>query len=246
MCGKTMSNTISELKETLAYGCKVLAFEGQTDVIWGHVSCRIPDTDTFLMKAANLGLEEITPENIITVNLDGEKVEGTNKIHSEVPIHSEILKMRPDVNCVVHTHPSHAVAFSALNKELLPVGHEGTFFCDGLPVYTATTDLIREKEKGKELAECLGDKNAALLRNHGIVTVGRTVGEAVMAAIILEKACMVQLLTIQYGGPDAWTDPEEAKIKKVKIYGQPGDGKLDRAFGFYVRQVKALESQRGF
>ncbi len=234
---------LAEMKEILAYGCKVLAFEGQKDVVWGHVSLRLPEGNLFLMKPATLGLEEVTADDIITANLDGQKVAGERKIHSEVPIHSEILRARPDVNCVVHTHPVHAIAFSALDLPLLPVSHEGSLFCDGLPVYTDTTDLIREKERGQGLARCLGDKNAVLMRNHGVITVGRSVGEAVLTAIVLEKACQTQLLAVQLGGPKYWTTPEEARIKKTKIYGKPGDGKLDMAFQYYVRQIKTLESK---
>ena len=237
-------NNIEEMKTTLAYGCRVLAFTGQSDVIWGHVSYRLPGTDTFLMKSAYTGLEEACPENIITVDLEGNKVGGEAKIHSEVPIHSEILKMYPQINCVVHSHPAHAVAFSSLGIELLPVSHEACFFENGLPVYSDTTDLIREKSRGYDLAKCLDNKSALLMRNHGIVTVGTTVGEAVMAAIILEKACAAYLLALQFGAPKYWTSPEEAKIKRVKIYGEPGSGKLDKAFDYYVRQVKLMEGKR--
>jgi L-fuculose-phosphate aldolase len=241
----TAKNDISVLAETLSLGCKVLGYQGQTDVIWGHVSLRIPGTDTFLMKAANLGLEEAEADNMVIANLDGEQVGGTGKIHSEVPIHSEILRARPEINCVVHTHPKFATVFASLGKELLPVNHEATLFCDGLPVYTATTDLIREKSRGEELAACLGDKYAVLMRNHGITTAGTSVGEAVMIALILDKACEMQLLATQFGGPVYWTDPEEAAVKKKKIYGTIGDGKLDRAFQFYVRQVKRMEKAQG-
>jgi len=232
---------LDELKEALSYGCKVLGYQGQTDVIWGHVSLRVPDTDTFIMKSSLLGLEECEPENIVTIDLDGKQVGGTHKMHSEVPIHSEILRVRPDVNSVVHTHPPHATAFSSLNRTLLPVSHEGVLFCDGLPVFSETTDLIRTKEQGIALAKCLGGKNAVLLRNHGIVCVGCSVGEAVMTALILEKACKMQFLVMQMGGPDYWTSPEEARIKRVNAYGVPGDGKLDMAMEFYVRQVKRME-----
>lgn len=233
--------TIEELKEKLVYGCKVLAFEGQSDIIWGHVSCRLPGADTFLMKSAYLGLEEASAKNIITVDLEGNKIEGEAKLHSEVPMHSEIYKMHPRVNCVVHTHPSNAVAFSSLGKELLAVSHEACLFSSGLPVYSDTTDLISEKTRGYNLAKCLGDNNAILMRNHGIVTVGATVGEAVVTAIILEKACYMYLLAMQFGGPNYWTDPKEAMTKKKNIYGEPGSNNLDLVFNYFVRQVKKKE-----
>src|ERR1035437_1266343 len=111
---------LAEMKELLAYACKVLAFAGQKDGVWGHVSLRLSEKDLFLMKPSEFGLEEITAADVITVSLDGKKVAGERKMHSEVPIHSEILKARPDVQCVVHTHPAATVAFSALALPLLP------------------------------------------------------------------------------------------------------------------------------
>jgi len=236
---------LNELKSTLSYGCKVLGYQGHTDVIWGHVTLRIPGTDTFLMKPADFGLEECEPENIITINIEGEVIDGKSKVHSEVPIHTEIFKIRPDVNCVVHTHPPYATAFSSLGKPLLPVGHEASLFIDGLPVYSDTSDLIREKHRGADLAKVLGPHNAVLMRNHGITTCGKTIGEGVMTALILEKACQIQMIALQLGGPTYWTDAEEARIKKIKIYGESGDGKLDRAMNFYVRQIKRMEKAQG-
>jgi len=235
---------INELKVQLANGCKVLGFLGQNDVVWGHVSLRIPGTDTFLMKCAEIGFQECTPENIITANLEGEQVGGTSKMHSEVPLHSEILKARPDVNSVVHSHPESCVAFSSLKRTLLPMCNQGALFSDGLPVYSATTDLIREKFRGAEVAQCLGDKNALLMRNHGIICTGTTVAEAVMTAFFLEKACATQLMAMAAGGPDYWTELEEASIKKVKSYGAYGDGKMDRAMDFFVRQLELMEQAK--
>ncbi|MBI3059407.1 MAG: class II aldolase/adducin family protein, partial [Deltaproteobacteria bacterium] len=96
---------IKELKETLAYSCNILAQEGHWDNILGHVSVRIPKQDRILMKPHSFGLEEIRPQHIIVCNLDGKKIEGKYERHSEIFIHTEIFKARPDVNCVVHTHP---------------------------------------------------------------------------------------------------------------------------------------------
>jgi len=154
------------MKELLANACRVLAFGGQRDGIWGHVTLRLPEGDRFLMKPHEMGLEEIMADDVITVTLDGQKVAGHRKIHSEVPIHAEILRARPDVNCVVHTHPAAPIVFSALGQPMLPISNEGCLFFDSLPTYTGTTDLIREPERGRELAACLGQARAALMRNH--------------------------------------------------------------------------------
>src|SRR5215471_21275044 len=114
------------LRETLTNAGRVLVSEGQGDYVAGHITARLPDNGHFLMKPAGIGLDEMSPENIITVDLEGRKVGGSMPRHNEVFIHSEVLRARPDINSVVHTHASHAVAFSSLGKPLLPVGNDGS------------------------------------------------------------------------------------------------------------------------
>src|SRR6266576_2330389 len=102
------------IKEQLIVAGQVLVAEGQDDFTRGHISARLPDDPSlFLMKAHSIGLDEITMENILTIDLDGNVVDGSARRHSEVHIHSEILKARPDVHCVIHTHSPYAVALSA-------------------------------------------------------------------------------------------------------------------------------------
>src|SRR6202035_4387958 len=116
------------LRETLADAGRVLAMEGHGDYVAGHISVRLPeDSGRFLMKPAGIGLEEMRPDNIITVDIEGRRVDGTMPRHNEVFIHSEVLRARPDVNAVVHTHPIHAVAFSSLGKPLLAVGNDASW-----------------------------------------------------------------------------------------------------------------------
>src|ERR1700683_856663 len=99
-------------RELLAAG-KVLVAEGQDDFTRGHISFRLPDNpNLFYMKAHSIGLDEITMQNILTIDLEGNVVAGTARRHSEVYIHSEILKVRPDLNCVIHTTSPYAVALS--------------------------------------------------------------------------------------------------------------------------------------
>ena len=117
------------LREKLIDAGRVLVGEDQGDYVAGHVTVRLPDgAGRFLMKPAGIGLEEMTPGNIITVDLEGERVGGTMPRHNEVFIHSEILRARSDIAAVVHTHPAHAVAFSSLGRPLLPVGNDGSIF----------------------------------------------------------------------------------------------------------------------
>ena len=100
--------THAEIKEKMIWAGKVLVNEGQDDFTRGHISVRLPDNPKlFFMKCHSLGLDEITPENILTIDLEGNVVAGTTRRHSEVYIHSEIFKVRPDVQCILHTHPTY-------------------------------------------------------------------------------------------------------------------------------------------
>src|SRR5579864_3915530 len=202
------------LKRLLADAGRVLAHEGQGDYVAGHVSLRLPDQpDRFLMKPAGIGLEEMTDDNIITVNLEGNKTGGDSARHNEVFIHSEVLKARPDCVAVVHTHAQYAVAFSSLGKPLQAVSNDGAFFANGLPVFEETTELIITKARGEAVARTLGNHGALLLRNHGIVTAATTMEEAVWLALKLNQACHMQLMAEWAGGPKLVGAPEQAKIK---------------------------------
>jgi L-fuculose-phosphate aldolase len=205
---------MASLKGLLADAGRVLAHEGQGDYVAGHVSLRLPDEpNRFLMKPAGIGLEEMTDENIITVDLEGNKVAGTAGRHNEVFIHSEVLRARPDCQAVIHTHAVYAVVFSSLGKPLLPVSNDGAFFANGLPVFSETTELIISQARGKAVARTLGAHGALLLRNHGIVTAAASMEEAVWLALKLNQACHVQLMAEWAGGPKFVGEPEQAKIK---------------------------------
>src|SRR5438876_2502774 len=100
------------LKRRLVDACRILAMAGQGDDVWGHATARVPGTDTFWMKPAGLGLEEVRPEDLQLIDLDGKVLRGPHPRHSEVFIHSEVLRARPEVGGVVHTHPVPATVFS--------------------------------------------------------------------------------------------------------------------------------------
>lgn len=227
------------LRAKLADAGRVLAIEGHGDYVAGHISVRLPDApDRFLMKPAGIGIEEMRPDNIITVDLDGRKVDGAMPRHNEVYIHSEVLRARGDVQCVIHSHPMHAVAFSSLGKPLVGVGNSGTYFADGrLPVFSETTDLIVSPERGRAVARCLDDKAALILRNHGIVAAGASIEEAVWTAIKLERACQLQLLAESAGGPRLLAEGEDLTKKRGR--GNRPDLHAN-TFGYLVRKWRCV------
>ena len=208
-----------ELRAEVALGCRILGAEDQGDLVWGHVSARDPDGRGVWMKAATLGFDEITPDNVILVDWDGNVVEGNGRRHAEYPIHTEVMRARPDVSSVVHTHAHHAVAFAATEQPLRPVSHEATLFVPpDVARFTKTGDLILTAKLGRDVAAALADRNALLLVNHGIVTAGRDVATAVVSAILLDRACRNHLLAESGGGIRRYSDDAEALSKRDHCY----------------------------
>jgi L-fuculose-phosphate aldolase len=224
------------IKEQLIMAGKVLVAEGQDDFTRGHISFRLPDNpNLFFMKAHSIGLDEITMQNILTIDPDGNVVAGSSRRHSEVYIHSEIFKARADVNCVIHTHPTYSIALSATGRTLKCYSQPGALFYDGLGTYTDTINLIRTHAMGAGVARALGQGRAVLLKNHGVVVTGATIAEAVIGTIMLENGAMVQLLVEAAGDPA----PEfsRADIEKLKAdITQPEQFTIN--FDYLVRRVK--------
>jgi ribulose-5-phosphate 4-epimerase/fuculose-1-phosphate aldolase len=224
------------IKQQLILAGQILVAEGQDDFTRGHISMRLPDNpNLFFMKAHSTGLDEITMQNILTIDLEGNVVAGTVRRHSEVYIHSEIFKARPDVNCVIHTHPTYSIALSATGRPLKCYSQPGAVFYEALGVYTDTINLIRSHAMGAGVARALGPGRAVLLKNHGVVVTGKTIDEAVIGTLMLENGAMVQLLAEAAGDPA----PEfpRADIEKLKHdITQPEQFKIN--FDYLARRVK--------
>jgi L-fuculose-phosphate aldolase len=203
------------LREQVAVGCRILAREDQGDFVWGHVSARDPDGRGVWMKAATYGFEEVGPEQVILVSWEGEVLEGGGRRHVEYPIHTELMRARPDVACVVHTHAPCAVAFASTQQPLRPISHEATLFVPPeVARFTKTGDLIMTRELGGDVAAAVGARNAAFMVNHGIVTCGADVVAGVMTAVLLERACRTNLRALVGGGPRTWSSDGEALSKR--------------------------------
>jgi L-ribulose-5-phosphate 4-epimerase len=213
--------TEQELRDQVALGCRILAGTGHDDFVWGHVSARDPQGRGVWMKASTFGFEEITAEQVILVGFDGTVVSGEHPRHVEWPIHTEVLRARPDLGSVVHTHPPHSIALAAAGQPLLPISHAGTLFVPPeVPRFTRTAELIVTHELGRDVASTLGHLHALFLVNHGIVTAGRDVPDAVIRAVLLEKAAHQQLLTDAFGGARRFSDDEEALRKRATVWSE--------------------------
>ena len=232
--------THDEIKETLIWAGKVLVGEGQDDFTRGHISMRLPDDPgRFFMKAHSIGLDEITFENILTIDLDGNVVAGKARRHSEVYIHSEILKARRDVNCVLHTHPPYSIALSSGGRPLRCVSQPSALFYDSLGLYDDTINLIRTPEMGAGVARALGTGRGVLLKSHGVVVATASIEETVISTIMLENAAMIQLVT-EAAGPVAKEFPR-ADIEQLRHdISRPDQFKVN--FDYLVRRAKRREA----
>ena len=192
---KGESTTEADVKRRLVEASWILAMEGQGDLVWGHASVRAPGQETFWIKPTGLGLDEIRVEDLLLCDLDGRVVRGKKPRHIEVYIHSEVMRARPDVGAVVHTHAIHPTVFASLGVPLEPVTHEAAVFVPpDIPRFAETTDLINTPERGAAMAKALGSRDALLLVSHGIVTAGTTIERAAINALLLDRAARAQLL----------------------------------------------------
>jgi L-fuculose-phosphate aldolase len=223
------------LLEKLALGCRIIAMNGHSDIVWGHMSVRDPqDPQRFWMKGHEIGLDEVTPQDMVLVDWQGKKLAGQRPRHSEYPIHSEIFRRRPEVQAVIHTHPMYGTIMASMNAELQPVTHEGSIFVPPpVPRFNLTTGLIRTQEQGVALAQELGSHRALLMQNHGVVLAGGSIEEATMLAVMLERACQAQL-TAMAAGSFRVTPPWEALEKQQTIF-RPERSRL--VWEYYSRKV---------
>jgi L-fuculose-phosphate aldolase len=217
-------------QQEIITACRVLEKAGQADMVWGHVSVRDTEGRGIWLKGSNLGFDEVGEDDVILVSWEGEILEGSAGRHVEYPIHTEIMKVRPDVNAVVHTHPLYSVVFAATGWPLLALSHEACHFVPpDIARFTKTGDLVRTPELGQDLATCLSDRNAALMPHHGIVTVGSNLGTAVAAATHLERACQISLLA----GEGAQPSPDEEALQKR----ERSEKHLEMAWDYLARTV---------
>ncbi len=223
------------IKQQLIIAGKILVAEGQDDFTRGHISVRVPgNPKLFFMKPHSMGLDEITTKNILTIDLQGNVVAGTARRHSEVYIHSEIFKVRDDINCIIHTHPTYSVAFSATGRPMKAFSKPGALFAGEVGLYTDTITLIRSQAMGADVAKALGSGRAVLLKSHGVVVTGKTIEEAVIGVIMLENAATIQLMVEAAGDPAPEFPPDDIAKFKNEI-GQPEQFKIN--FDYLARRI---------
>jgi ribulose-5-phosphate 4-epimerase/fuculose-1-phosphate aldolase len=195
------NETEQKLRVDLAACYRLVAHFGWDDLVFTHVSARVPGADHhFLINPYGLLFDEITASSLVKVDAHGEKVEPNP--HPVNPagfvIHSAIHAARADSTCVLHVHTPAGVAVSAQKQGLLPISQQATIALSSLAYHDYEGIALHEEEKPR-LVRDLGTRTCLILRNHGLLTVGPTIADAFLSMFTLQRACEVQILAMSGG-----------------------------------------------
>jgi ribulose-5-phosphate 4-epimerase/fuculose-1-phosphate aldolase len=192
-----------EQRVNLAACYRLVALYGWDDLIFTHISARLPGPEHhFLINPYGLMFSEVTASNLVKVDLDGQKVQDSpyDINPAGFTIHSAVHAAREDAGCVLHVHSVNGVAVSAQEEGVLPLSQHSIFVLSSL-AYHDYEGVALEADEKPRLVRDLGNKRFLMLRNHGLLTVGRSVAEAFVAMYFFEATCMMQLRAMSGGTP---------------------------------------------
>ncbi len=214
--------TERQLRQELAACYRLIAHFRMTDLIFTHISVRIPGPEHhFLINPYGLMFDEITASNLVKIDLNGNAVEPTPYLVNPAGfvIHSAIHGAREDAQCVLHTHTKAGCAVAALKCGLLPVNQISMEFY-GRVAYHDYEGIALDMDEQQRLVHDLGDKSVLMLRNHGLLTVGESVSQAFLRMYYLEKACEIQLAAQAAG--EIVLPPEAVCAHTERQFNEPG------------------------
>lgn len=194
----------------LAAAYRLVALHGWDDLIFTHISARVPGADHhFLLNPYGMMFEEVTASSLVKIDLAGNKIMDSPYFINPAgfTIHSAVHEAREDALCVMHLHTANGIAVSAQKNGLLPLSQQAMFALASLAYHDYEGLALDETEKPRLVSD-LGDKKFMILRNHGLLTVGRTPAEAFLGMFLLERACAIQILA-QSGGGELAPIPRE-------------------------------------
>ncbi|WP_226576128.1 class II aldolase/adducin family protein [Acuticoccus sediminis] len=186
---------------------RLLAHYGLDDTIFTHASCRIPGENAFLLNPFGYLFDEITPDSLVKIEYDKHvNADGTTKTNAAgYVIHASILRGRPDLECVIHTHTTAGVAVSSLEDGVLPINQFAIEFHNRIGIHDYE-GIAFNTDEGPRLQRDLEGKVGLILRNHGLLTVGASIPAAFYLTYYLEQACRVQMTALASGRQICWPD----------------------------------------
>ncbi len=227
---------VAALRRDVALANRIVHHEGLVNA-FGHVSARVPGTDTFLIPTrASPAL--CRPDRLLLMDLDGNQLEGEGTPNTEFWIHARIYAARPDVGSVAHVHAPACVALGQIGQTVRVLHNSGAPFADGVPVFERV-GLIRSRELGDQVAATLGSRRGMLLRGHGANVADVNVRRVAVQACFIEEAAELQLRALAAAGGDpsrlAYYDTDEAARVREQI---DHPGPLDRGWEYYAGLVE--------
>jgi ribulose-5-phosphate 4-epimerase/fuculose-1-phosphate aldolase len=194
----------------------------------GHISARIPGTDTFLINSLRDSRASIRSQDIIKANFKGESMEEGKKLPGEVYIHTSIYRHRPDVMSVAHLHSPSAKILSVTGKDYLPVINHGAIFADGVPIYDDCRH-INSPGRGKLMALALGQKRALIFRGHGSVVVAENIKALFAASVHFEENAKNLIEAHRIGEPIRLKEDEIIEGKRAW-----NPNRFEKVWSFYL------------
>ena len=231
-----LNYTDAQLRAQLATATRLLDMLGILDYS-GHVSVRAPGRDALYIQAGTDPRSSVTPDRMLLVDFDGKVLEGApGKPPVELAIHVEILKARPDVQAVVHSHLELAFLFTMMEGvQLLPMRARAVRWQSGIPTHPDPSH-IKLPEQGKALAQALGPHHGALIRSHGMVLVAESLPALVVDAIHFEENARAQLQVLNAGRkPLPLTDAEMEQINRHEMR----EFHVGKLWKYYVHKARA-------
>jgi ribulose-5-phosphate 4-epimerase/fuculose-1-phosphate aldolase len=189
------SNSLARIEEDLGIACDILEWESGD--IFGHVGMRLPDGSGVACKAFRPA--SITePDWRVHFDWDAKKIRGTGGPPMEWPMYTEIFAVRPDVQAIAHAHMPACIALSLVDVDIQPVHMQSAKFPKPIPTYPRPIH-IKDREEGQALAQALGGAKAVMIKGHGVVSVGRTIDEACMNNMYMERTAKIMGLARTLG-----------------------------------------------
>ncbi len=207
----------ARLRQELIDACRAMNGLGINRGTSGNISVRIPDG--ILISPSGIPYEDLTPDLIVKMDLDG-NFEGDTIPSSEWPMHTAVLRARPDFNALVHTHSTHATALSVLKRDIPPL-HYLVAAAGGDTIRCSDYATFGTPELGERIIEAMQDRRACLLAHHGVLTGHKTLAQALSLAVTVEELARLMLLCLPMGDPPLLSAAQMAEVlAKIGSYGQ--------------------------
>ena len=190
------------LREELVRAGKLLHESGLVGGSGGNISARISGTDRVLIKPHGVNMGQLSPEDLVLIDINGNVIREGEKPSDETPMHTAIYRARSHSGAVAHTHPVFATSLGIMGKQLLPLAVEGVFsIAKGVPIVPFL--LPGSEELARAVVSALGgNKDAVILKNHGLVVLGSTMGRAATASVLIERSARMQFICELIGTPE--------------------------------------------